>query len=452
MRVTNKMLSDNYLADMNTNLNNLKNIQQQMSTGKNFTKPSDDPFNVARAMQMHTAIDANTQYNKNITNTINWLDTTDTALNQLGNVFQDIRKDLVASGNAAYGSDERTKIKDEINQRIGQISQILNTNFAGEYIFGGTKGASKPVDAPIDSSVGTVTNTVPGGKGAVTGTFYGSGNASFKIEASKVDASSGKTTEIKVTKTTPDGTVSTSIVSKSNDSDTSHKYATFDIGNDLTFTIDDSNTNKAAVTGSNPTSGSTYTFDCTSSGNTKLIYCMADGTELNTDTAKSDPTSQDALQFNMISTKRQTEISQGVLIDYNVSATDVIKYGDGNNDDLRQLLSRIINNLDGKDENGVSNEPVATKALINDDLSDLDKAIKQTLKVRSEVGAKQNRMDSAKSQNVQGNTDMTDILSKTEDVDITQKTMEFATMQTVYLASLQTSAKVLQPTLMDYMR
>ncbi|AKN33911.1 flagellar hook protein [Clostridium carboxidivorans P7] len=450
MRVTNKMLANNYLTDMSANLNNLQRIQRQMSTGKNFTKPSDDPFNVARSMQMHTAIDANTQYNKNITNTINWLDTTDTALNQLGNVFQSIREKLVASGNAAYGSDERTKIKDEINQRIGQIAQILNTTFAGEYVFGGTKGASKPVDASMDSSIGPVDSTLGGGVGTVGGKFYGSGNAKFKIEIAEVN-SSGKATKINVSKSTDNGATFKAI---SSSSIPINKDGAFDIGNDLTFTIADASSNKAAVidatTKQKTSDGSIYTFDCTSSGNAQLIYCKEDKTELITDPNKA--TTEDVLQFDMISNKRQTEISQGVLVEYNVSASDVIKYGDGDSDDLRSLLSRIINNLDGKDNDGNSNESIATKALTNDDLADLDKAIKQTLKIRSEVGAKQNRMDSAKEQNVQGNADMTDILSKTEDIDVTEKVMEFATMQTVYLASLQTSAKVLQPTLMDYMR
>ena len=113
MRVTNKMLSDNYLSDMNVNLQNMQTVQQQMSTGKNFSKPSDDPFNVARSMQMNTSINANTQYNNNITNVSNWLDTTDTALGQLGNVFQGIREKLVSAGNAGYMLliDRKSKMK-----------------------------------------------------------------------------------------------------------------------------------------------------------------------------------------------------------------------------------------------------------------------------------------------------------------------------------------------------
>ncbi|AWI03666.1 flagellar hook-associated protein FlgL [Clostridium drakei] len=450
MRVTNKMLANNYLTDMTTNLNNLQKIQQQMSSGKNFTKPSDDPFNVARAMQMHTAIDANTQYNKNISNTINWLDVTDTSLNELGEVFQGLREKIVAAGNAAYGSDERIKIKDDVNQKIGQIGQILNTTFAGEYIFGGTKGASKPVDASMDSSVGTVSKT-SGEEGTVNGKFYGSGNASFKIEIAEVNKSN-KVTKVNVLKSTDNGVtfkaISPSAIQISTD-------GTFNVGNDLTFSIKDGSANKAAAydkDGKKTTDGSTYTFDCTSSGNARLIYCKADKTELDTSVANTDPSSEDALQFDMISTKRQTEISQGVLVDYNVSATSVIKYGAASDEDVRSLLSRIVNHLDGKDDAGNANEGDATKALNTKDLSDIDLAMKQILKVRSEVGAKQVRMDSAKSQNEMGNYDMSEILTKTEGVDITQKTMELATMQTVYLASLQTGAKVLQPTLMDYMR
>ena len=44
MRVTNKMLSNNFLRDMRTNLNNMNTLQGQMTSGKQIRKPSDDPF------------------------------------------------------------------------------------------------------------------------------------------------------------------------------------------------------------------------------------------------------------------------------------------------------------------------------------------------------------------------------------------------------------------------
>ena len=92
MRVTNKMLSDNFLRDMRTNLSNLSNIQNQMSSGKEISKASDDPAKASKIMRINSDIAANTQYNTNIKDTSNWLDLTDTALS---NISDSDRKSVV---------------------------------------------------------------------------------------------------------------------------------------------------------------------------------------------------------------------------------------------------------------------------------------------------------------------------------------------------------------------
>lgn len=335
MRVTNKMLSNGFLADMRSNLQNMRKLQQQMTSGKEIRRPSDDPFKVARAMQLHTDISTNKQYNENISDTINWLDTTDTALGQVGDVLQRVRELLISAGNAGYSQNERLAIKDEINEKVGEVAQILNTNFDGAYIFGGTRGTTKPLETTID----------------------------------------------------------------------------------------------------------------TSTENTKLTYYNKLGGELDS----LDPNHTN--QLNQIGSKLKVQISQGVVMDYNVTATDVLQFktSKGKDLDLREIFTSITNHLDGKDSNGTAADADAVKHLVNEDLQDITDTISNLLKIRSEVGAKQNRMDSALEKNTDATFNMTEILSKTEDIDITEKTMEFANMQTVYLASLQTSAKVLQPSLIDYL-
>lgn len=450
MRVTNKMLSNNYLSDMNTNLQNLRKIQQQMSTGKNFSKPSDDPFNVARSMQIHSQINANTQYNKNITNVINWMDTTDTALNQLGNVFQTIREKLVSAGNAAYGSDERQKIKDEMNQRVAQMGQILNTSFDGEYIFGGTQGASKPVNTLTDANGNTILalSDKNGNSldllSSVVSTTVTAANWSEKSITFEVTQSGGTTVSCPITldhlSTDPAATIDDII---SNLNSKINSYSTEDAPD--VFPLK----GKISI---NKTSDGKIKFESLTSDSVKITGTQV--SDLTTAVGNQLPN----YQLANIADKKKTEISQGVLVEYNVSATDVMSFNNGDN--ISKLLTRIINHLDGKNEDGSAydssnnpnNYPDPTKALTDKDLSDLDKAMTQLLRVRSEVGSKQNRMDSAKEQNEQANIDMTEILSKNEDIDITEKTMEYANMQTIYLAALQTSAKVLQPTLMDYIR
>lgn len=327
MRITNKMLSNNFLRDMNVNLRNLSKLQEQRTSGKEFKRPSDDPFRVARSMQLHTEQAINEQYKKNITDTINWLDVTDTSLKQASGVLDRIHQLVISAGNAAYGETERGAVKDEINQKVSELSQILNANFDGKYVFGGTRVTSKP------------------------------------LETTEVD------------------------------------------------------------------------------GNKVLNYSKRGGGTL-------DPTA-DKEEYAMIGEKLKTEISQGVILDYNVTATEIMKFKkkDGTDGDLMVVLKNITDHLDSKPD-----EKTAKEALLGTDLQDIKDAMENILKIRSEVGAKQNRMDSAKEKNTDQTLNLKEILSETEDIDITEKTMEFAIAQTVYVASLQTSAKVLQPSLMDYLR
>jgi flagellar hook-associated protein 3 FlgL len=330
MRVTNKMLSHSFLSDMRTNLGNLQTLQQQMTSGKEIRKPSDDPAKVARAMQLHTDINSNKQYKENISDTLNWLDTTDTALGQAGNVLQKVRELLVSAGNAAYGSSERKSIKDEVNQRIDEFAQIMNTSFDGKYIFGGTRGTEKPMSTQLN-----------------------------------IDS------------------------------------------------------------------------------NTELIYSISDSGEI-----------------TKIGQSLTVEISPGVMMDYNVPASDLMEFKNEKEEDsnIMELFKAIVNHLDEKPNTSTDvkyNDAAGTDpktALTGKDLQGITDVINNILKKRAEVGAKQNRMESALEKNEDETFNMTSILSRTEDIDITQKTMEYATLQTVYMASLQTSARVLQPTLMDYLR
>ncbi|KEI10686.1 flagellin [Clostridium sp. K25] len=345
MRVTNKMLSNNFLADMKANLENVNKIQQQNTSGKKFRKPSDDPFAVARSMQLHTDINTNKQYSKNITDVSNWLDTTDTALGQAGDVLQRVRELLITSGNGGYTKSERRAIKDEINEKIGEMSQILNTNFSGNYIFGGTRSTTKPMD-----------------------------------------------------------------VSKNDD------------------------------------------------GNVSLNYISKDGRQYNIDNSKK-PIQIEAVdkkpfdktlvedEYNQVTSRLKVEVSQGVTMDYNVTATDVLEFKNeaGDSINLMNLFKDITTHLDSED-------PKEINKLIGEDLTKVSDTISNLLKIRAEVGAKQNRIEGAEDRNKDGTFNMTKILSKHEDVNYTENMTNYATMLTVYMASLQTSAKIIQPSLMDYLR
>ncbi len=330
MRITSGMMKNNYLNGMTTNLNNMQTLNKQLTSGKEISRPSDNPYKVARSMQLNTDINTNKQYNENIKDTINWLNTTDTALGQVTNVIQRVRELMVSSGNASYGSNEQKAISDEINQRIEEVAQILNSNFDGKYVFGGTKTSSKPLGSDIDGIT----------------------------------------------------------------------------------------------------------------GNTYLYFVDKSGNKLDLE----DTSTYTKNQLEMLGTKMNIEISQGVEMEYNVTAKEVLicKNDNGKQVNLMNLLSNITSNLKS------SNSSDRVK-VVGENLADIDSVVSNLLKLRAEVGAKQNRMDSAQTKNEDENYNMTDILSKTEDIDFTEKTIEFTIAQTVYQASLQICAQVLPKSLLDYL-
>ncbi|GAA0724345.1 flagellar hook-associated protein FlgL [Clostridium malenominatum] len=423
MRVTNKMLANNFLVDMNRNLSHLQTLQSQLTSGKEIRRPSDDPFKVARAMQMHTDINTNKQYNENIKDTINWLDTTDTALNQMGKQMKRVRELLVTAGNPGYGADERKKLKDEINEIVGQFSNSLNANFDGKYIFGGTRATSKPVDI---EKVGENSKLVFRGRdGEVLP------EASIvEVNVANLDTNWGgkeinfeyKGNSVQIDLTSPINSVK-------------------ELGEDLQAKIDSGELKGKLSVEVIEDGGKSYIkFTNQDKGNEIKISATTVVDDLNTLSGQKISDNQ----LDLISEKLVTEISQGVRVEYNVTATEVLEFKDNNGKewDAREVFEKIATHLDNND----------VGALTGEDLEAIDAVLNNILKIRSQVGAKQNSMEGAQDRNTEENFNMTEILSKTEDINLTEKTMEYAVAQTVYIAALQTSARVLQPTLMDYIR
>lgn len=321
------MLSDNFLRDMSNNLQNMQTLQQQLSSGKEISKPSDNPLQVTRAMQLTNDISANTQFNQNINDTSNWLNTTDTALGQVQSVLQRVNELLISAGDAAYGSDERSSIKDEINQNIQSLSQVLNTNFNGKYIFGGSRGTTKPTDTTTDSSGNTVLGYADRSGGVLNDTEVAVTNPStwagttIGINYNGTDYNINIPSPVPST-TTPDDPMQ-DLVNSINGA-----IGSTAIGTDLTAT--------------KVTNGSTTYIQFTNASNPNVNMTVEapspTGTPAATGTLPSDlngfvgqtvSTAQDYAQLNMVGSKLSTEISQGVSIDYSVSTTDIINYSSG---------------------------------------------------------------------------------------------------------------------------
>ena len=143
-RITQSMLTTNLLAALQNVTNRLAQTQNRLSSGKQITKPSDDPFGTARALQFRADLAANQQYQANVNDASGWQNATDTALGQINNLAQRARDLLVQGANDTVSAAGRQSIAAEIDQITDSIKSIGNTEYAGRYIFAGSKTTAPP--------------------------------------------------------------------------------------------------------------------------------------------------------------------------------------------------------------------------------------------------------------------------------------------------------------------
>ncbi|WP_123042224.1 flagellar hook-associated protein FlgL [Cohnella candidum] len=133
-------------------------------------------------------------------------------------------------------------------------------------------------------------------------------------------------------------------------------------------------------------------------------------------------------------------LAPGVDIATNISGNEV--FGSStDSDNMFKLVKQIRDAMN-------ANDPVTAGQAMNQ----LDSRLNKFLGVRSEIGARANRIELLDNRN-QALTDTLNGLSgKTEDADIAQTIMDLKTKENVYQAALSTGARIIQPSLVDFLK
>lgn len=153
-RITSSMISRGVLADLNDVATRVTETQRKMATGKQLTRPSDDPFAVGRALGLRTEVEGLTQYQRNTADAEAWTAATDTALGTLTDVAQRGRELLLRGANGTASPSERAMIAAEIDQLIEAAKQDANATQGGRSLFAGAATNVKPYATGSDAYSG----------------------------------------------------------------------------------------------------------------------------------------------------------------------------------------------------------------------------------------------------------------------------------------------------------
>jgi len=150
MRVTEGMSYQSLLRQLAFGQERMQNAQNEVSSGKKVTSPSDDPVAASDIVRLNSESNEADQYSKNLTFAKAKLQIADTALDSVEQMVERARTlGQLGLGNPSPASAyvaEVTGLRD-------QIISAANTTHAGRYIFGGSTTTTPPYVKNPDTSV-----------------------------------------------------------------------------------------------------------------------------------------------------------------------------------------------------------------------------------------------------------------------------------------------------------
>lgn len=345
MRITNNMLVNDMMRNLNSNYSKMDRIQQQLSTGKKFQLPSDDPIGVSKSLKYHTDVAMIEQHKRNLSDARSWLQVTEDAVAEMGDIFQRVRELTVQAANGTNTNEDLVQISAEVKQLKEHLIKVGNTSYAGRYIFSGFK-----TDLPLLDDDGN-----------------------YKLTNYKEVATLGGP-----------GT------NKALDHD---ELINYNVG-----VSDNVNINSIGI---------------------MIFGKLDDGGDMDNPHFK-DSTVDGYKEDDVAGEAVPTDADKTYLT----------------------ALFDVINNALNVDD----------KATLNQSITRLDKSLENLLSVRADIGAKTSRLELTENRLDSQHTSLTKLLSENEDVNMAEVIMELKNNENVYRASLSIGARVIQPTLVDFLR
>jgi flagellar hook-associated protein 3 FlgL len=145
MRITNNVIFNTLLENINKNRQGLFEEQQKSSSGKRVDQPSDDPFAFANSKSVKAINDRLSSYQANIEDGREQLNVAQGTINQMLDKLQDVKQIAIRGANESTLSNEEMDIlADQVQSAKETLVNLANITHNGRYLFGGTATQDKP--------------------------------------------------------------------------------------------------------------------------------------------------------------------------------------------------------------------------------------------------------------------------------------------------------------------
>lgn len=138
MRITNKVMQNNALTNINRNKTLQDTLNTQLATGKKVARPSEDPVVAIRALRLRSDVSQVSQYvDKNVSDARSWLELTESAVKTTVAVVKDMIKQCEKGASDTLTTEDRKIIIDSLKELRNEVYATGDADYAGRYIFTG---------------------------------------------------------------------------------------------------------------------------------------------------------------------------------------------------------------------------------------------------------------------------------------------------------------------------
>jgi flagellar hook-associated protein 3 FlgL len=145
MRISTNTIYQSGITRINNIQSDQAKLQEQISTGRRISSPSDDPVAAARALEIAAAQSSNTKFADTRQTAQLKLNTLESNLNSVTSLLVSTQSSLVAAGNGALSDTERGFLGAELKSNMEALLGLANTKDAsGNYLYAGYKTSTVP--------------------------------------------------------------------------------------------------------------------------------------------------------------------------------------------------------------------------------------------------------------------------------------------------------------------
>ena len=433
MRVTEVTKRDHVIDNIQRSSGKLQDIQIQMATGRRLNKTSDDPIGAARSQDIVATMSSQKQLLQNVEDNIAWLQRSELEISGINEMLGQIRTLALSQSGSDSNEETRQMVAREFSAARKTLFDTGNAREGKLYLFSGIKSLSPALKkndifqpAKVDKK-GVVQKDIRDllDVNQFRAQFEGFSSNNYRIKVTKsgvwgqarikISDDGGRTWSKEQTLRpvthvfNPDGKQNDQVVLKFSDQEGR-------LGNVLPRQFD-FNSEKSAE------------FDVDSLG-----ILFPEGIEF---VYQPNP----EVTYNGSVHKKEALISNGLTIPVNVTAKELLLGGEEDGVDTFSLLATMERALIANDGIAIANR-----------LGELELAQNQILKQQADIGntIRELYATQAKIENQQFEKERQ--LSDIQDLDIAEATVDLKVAEANNKLSLNTGARLIQPTLSDFLR